>query len=652
MWMVVTEDAPGRVRFEYRDLNCASYRKLLPRPIITRPQRLSRGCPCFPSPALLPTYHSSPHTAKDYEYERYDNVTPEPQSLDDPFQLYFDETRFNSGPTPYSERQTSTVHRIPCKTNLPSTEHAFYYYSQSDDSQLLEDEGISSEDHHLVPVSCGEYVVSFVPGSSSGNHSGRLSDVGFETTVPRVPERRIRSSSTDCQERSRSLKWIQMQSEQSVSTNFDDTSTSTSGDICSGSQSGNSSDFSKVQSKNFRLSWRRKPSAAAKNPMASTVNAPFALSSTSIGSSLPTTHTPVSGGVTPVGTMVHAEKISATATTTSFFSRKDKKKKDKRPRIRKEDISNPTNFQHKAHVGWDQDNGFSNNMCDSEPMDESIKNIIRAAGQDPTSMSKKTIKFVYDFIENYKDDEHLPTSVQPHKAAAHITPQWSSPAPPPPPSRTASHQSSVPPARPPPPPPAVTSSRPFARPLPQVPSVDVGRPAGVPPPPPSAGISSAPPPPPPPPPPPSISAISSAPAAPPPPPSIATPNSGRGNLLAVCTLSGTIARCLAPYLLFVVLQEIQAGKQLRSVGDHGTPERANTKADARDNVMAQIRQGAQLKHVDTAAEQEKRRSETTVMEMGGIAGALAKALEERRMNMALDDSSEEEESDERNEWSD
>ena len=46
--------------------------------------------------------------------------------------------------------------------------------------------------------------------------------------------------------------------------------------------------------------------------------------------------------------------------------------------------------------------------------------------------------------------------------------------------------------------------------------------------------------------------------------------------------------------------------------------------------------------VDTAAEQEKRKSENTLMEMGGIAGALAKALEERRMNMALDDSSEEE----------
>ncbi|CAJ0602492.1 unnamed protein product [Cylicocyclus nassatus] len=370
-------------------------------------------------------------------------------------------------------------------------------------------------------------------------------------------------------------------------------------------------------------------SSAAKNPLAHSANPPYALSSSNIGNTLPTTHVPVSGGVTPVGTMVHAEKFSTTTTPTSFFSRKDKKKKGKRPRIRKEDISNPTNFQHKAHVGWDQDNGFSNNMCDSEPMDESIKNIIRAAGQDPTNMNKKTIKFVYDFIENYKDEEQ---STQPYKAAAHLTPQWSSPVPPPPPNRTASHQSSTPPARPPPPPPSVTSSRPFGRPLPQVPNNDLGRPAAVPPPPPPPAFSSSAPPPPPPP-PPSLNAISlsSGPAPPPPPPPpAATPDSGRGNLLA----------------------EIQAGKQLRSVGSQNA-EKPNNKADARDNVMAQIRQGAQLKHVDTTAEQEKRRSESTLPEIGGLAGALARALEERRMNMALDDSSEEEESDEKNDdWSD
>ncbi|PIO75399.1 hypothetical protein TELCIR_02553 [Teladorsagia circumcincta] len=240
---------------------------------------------------------------------------------------------------------------------------------------------------------------------------------------------------------------------------------------------------------------------------------------------------------------------------------------------------------HKAHVGWDQDNGFSNNMCDSEPLDESIQNIIRAAGQDPTSMSRKTIKFVYDFIENYKDDNVSPTPAQPYKPPAPVAPQWSSPTPPPPPSRTASHQA---PARPPPPPPALTSGRPIA-------------------------------------------VTHSAPPAPPPPPSMSS-EGGRGNLLA----------------------EIQAGKQLRSVAAQGSPNAGNEKGagDTRGNVMAQIRQGAQLKHVDTTAEQEKRRSENTSADMGGIAGALAKALEERRMNMALDDSSEEEESDDKNEWSD
>ncbi|KAK6056765.1 hypothetical protein COOONC_05721 [Cooperia oncophora] len=126
---------------------------------------------------------------------------------------------------------------------------------------------------------------------------------------------------------------------------------------------------------------------------------------------------------------------------------------------------------------------------------------------------------------------------------------------------------------------------------------------------------------------------STPPAPPPPPSSISSADSGRGTLLA----------------------EIQAGKQLRSVAAHTSPDSGREKlgtGDARGNVMAQIRQGAQLKHVDTVAEQEKRRSENTTAEMGGIAGALAKALEERRMNMALDDSSDEEESDEKNEWSD
>ncbi|KAK6747251.1 hypothetical protein RB195_000455 [Necator americanus] len=631
MWMVVTEDPSGRVHFEYRDLYGSSDRKLFNRPFTPRPQRYSRGCPCFPSPTIFSTHHPSLFASKNYEYERYDNVTPDSQYFDDSAQMFYGQKRYPSGSSLSSEPQASPLHRIAGSNNYPTTDRSFYYYSQNDNSYLPQDKGIIDDD--LIPVSCGEYVVSFVDGSPRRNDS----DITVKTTPKQqfweyTPAATAAARTKEREKRSGVPSRISVPLEQPTPDMFSRPSSHTSDDSCFVSKFGNFPTVSKTQFKSLRMSWRKKLSAAARNPLAPTVNTSIGLS-TNIGNSLPTAHAQASSGVTPVGTMVHAEKISSTATTTSFFSRKDKKKKDKRPRIRKEDISNPTNFQHKAHVGWDQDNGFSNNMCDSEPMDESIKNIIRAAGQDPTSMSKKTIKFVYDFIENYKDDEHSVTPVQPYKAVAPLTPQWSTPVPPPPPSRTASHHTSAPPARPPPPPPAAVSSRPFARPLPQVPSVDVGRPVGFPPPPPPAPApfsNSTPPPPPPPPPPPSVisptPAAAAAPPPPPPPPSLAAADSGRGNLLA----------------------EIQAGKQLRSVGAHNS----SPKVDVRDNVMAQIRQGAQLKHVDTAAEQEKRRSESTSLEMGGIAGALAKALEERRMNMALDDSSDEEESDERNEWSD
>ena len=111
------------------------------------------------------------------------------------------------------------------------------------------------------------------------------------------------------------------------------------------------------------------------------------------------------------------------------------------------------------------------------------------------------------------------------------------------------------------------------------------------------------------------------------------------------------------------LKEIQAGKQLRSV--NSSEKKPATNSDARGDVMAQIRQGAQLKHVDPA-EQANRRSVPALADIGGIAGALAKALEERRNNMQLDDSSDDDgsfyfeffelrisdNSDEKNEWSD
>ena len=51
-----------------------------------------------------------------------------------------------------------------------------------------------------------------------------------------------------------------------------------------------------------------------------------------------------------------------------------KGKKDKK-KIRKEDISLPTNFQHVSHVGWDPNKGF-----DLENVDPKLKQFFSKAG--------------------------------------------------------------------------------------------------------------------------------------------------------------------------------------------------------------------------------------------------------------------------------
>ncbi|UMM29822.1 hypothetical protein L5515_011992 [Caenorhabditis briggsae] len=392
-------------------------------------------------------------------------------------------------------------------------------------------------------------------------------------------------------------------------------------------------------------------------------------------------------GITPMGTMAaaphsHTQPDGNASSSGGSWFRKDKnKKKDKKSKIKKEDISNPTNFQHKAHVGWNQDSGFSNTVYDDD-MDEATRNILKAAGLESNNLNEDDKKFVKKFIAKNYDKYVSVGNLDPSQISAPLplvqncqqpAPQswnqtparpyrpafpssapigsssYSSPAAPPPPARLESH--GLAPARPPPPPPSNNNSHRGiapARPLPQTPSYGTPdtRPHAMPPPPPpppASGIAqvstSAPPPPPPPPPMAMPAAGAGAPPPPPPPPppsgnilaSLPPAQNGRSNLLA----------------------EIQAGKQLRTVQQNSSND-APKGGDARGDVMAQIRQGAQLKHVDAAAEQERRKSATSgAAGMGGLAGALAKALEERRLNMGIDDSSDDdEEEDDKNEWSD
>uniref|UniRef100_A0A8R1XZS7 WH1 domain-containing protein n=1 Tax=Onchocerca volvulus TaxID=6282 RepID=A0A8R1XZS7_ONCVO len=370
-------------------------------------------------------------------------------------------------------------------------------------------------------------------------------------------------------------------------------------------------------------------------------------------------------GITSMGTVPNIGGGAWTNFVTINRTKKKNSKKEKKQKIRKEDISNPTNFQHKAHLGWNQDGGFSQETYNYDPMDDSVKAVLRAAGENPERMSKDDLEFSKKFITGYQE---IPQVQQPPTPMHHSYPRpfmtstitnstKLSPVPPPPPPlarREGFHITPV--SRPPLKPPA--SSKPPARPLPQPPSAVNGtptyRPNDVPPPPPPpppssnstcsvpmaplpssiSTTSSLTPPPPPPPPPPLTYASSTVPPPPPPPPlSHTSPPSSDGG-------GGKAS----------LLSEIQAGVTLKQVITNTNHDSNST--DARDEMMAQIRQGASLKPVDKE-EVENRKSIPNATDVAGIAGALARALEERRRNMRNSDESESEEEEANNndsEW--
>ena len=60
----------------------------------------------------------------------------------------------------------------------------------------------------------------------------------------------------------------------------------------------------------------------------------------------------------------------------TFSYRPQEGKKKKKGKLRKEDISLPTNFQHISHVGWDPNKGF-----DLENVDPKLKQFFSKAGK-------------------------------------------------------------------------------------------------------------------------------------------------------------------------------------------------------------------------------------------------------------------------------
>jgi Wiskott-Aldrich syndrome protein len=79
----------------------------------------------------------------------------------------------------------------------------------------------------------------------------------------------------------------------------------------------------------------------------------------------------------------------------SYFSQRSKK--GEKRKLKKEDISLPTNFQHISHVGWDPNRGF-----DLENVDPKLKQFFSRAGVSERELQDKdTRDFIYEFLERH-----------------------------------------------------------------------------------------------------------------------------------------------------------------------------------------------------------------------------------------------------------
>lgn len=93
--------------------------------------------------------------------------------------------------------------------------------------------------------------------------------------------------------------------------------------------------------------------------------------------------------------------------------------KDKKRKVTKADISQPTNFVHVSHVGWDADKGFD---LTGQENDEMLNEFFVKAGVSEVELKDRdTRAFIYDFIQSNnvlatvkQDSVESPTESTPH----------------------------------------------------------------------------------------------------------------------------------------------------------------------------------------------------------------------------------------------
>ncbi|KAL3077540.1 hypothetical protein niasHS_012246 [Heterodera schachtii] len=392
------------------------------------------------------------------------------------------------------------------------------------------------------------------------------------------------------------------------------------------------------------------------------------------------------GGITSMGVMPHfgLHHLSTKKTT--------KKDKDgKKRKVTKEDIGIPTDFVHKAHIGWDGNTYSASSVGDA--MDEKFLNMCQKINEDPNKMDQEELGFALEFYakneSKYPNEniggfsQNTPFFAQnPTLATRHQPP----PRPPPVTNNVihsmnefGSQQQQAIMAYSP-----VVDTHPFVPSPPQrflgaslgggvqppsKPSIahqsQVMNSRGKPPPPPTPPTviqqqkEQSPPAPPQqrPPVPTAVNSATSPPPPPPPPPLFQSkPTLPNNSLPSTSIESKTSSVDPTNNKRSDLLQQIQQGTKLKKVGPPSA-ERTPVPTNAptlRDNMMEQIKQGTTLKHVDASDVEINRRSVGSgVQEIGGLAGALAKALEERRRNiMNSEDSSDSDSETNNDEWDD
>ncbi|XP_017055289.1 neural Wiskott-Aldrich syndrome protein isoform X2 [Drosophila ficusphila] len=304
--------------------------------------------------------------------------------------------------------------------------------------------------------------------------------------------------------------------------------------------------------------------------------------------------------------------------------------KDKKRKVTKADISQPTNFMHITHVGWDAEKGFDLTGNENDQMLNDF--FVRAGVSEMELKDRETRAFIYDFIQSNnvlasvkQDSVESPTETTP-------------PMPPPVPTRHPSNgnqrSAPPPPARQPPPPVPVT-----------VPGASRAPPPPSRPPP----ISTAPPPPP-------VSAPAVAPPPPPPPPPAAVPPPppmpvGEIPVITTTHAPNQAARPAAPAAPAApdprnaLMDAIRKGTQLKKVD---TSALSTGSGDSRSDLMKDIRQGTVLKPAKERELGSQRNSDN-----GGGTDALADALRRAlaaRGNAIHSDEDETESSDNEGEW--